>query len=88
MQHGQAGRRIAVTIPNVNLRIAMQGLAFVCSAASLEGEEVQERAEDVLVALLGHPQQPVQLAVYALLETLVAEVSSTMNRCASFVRFV
>ena len=60
--------------------LCVQGVAFICCADSLESGEVQAQAEAVLLALLQHPLQPVQLAVYSLLEQMVMEVCGAWSR--------
>jgi hypothetical protein len=51
----------------------------VCCADSLEGGEVHAQAEEVLLSLLKHPLPGVQLAVYALMEHMVMDVSASVQ---------
>lgn len=54
--------------------VVLQGLAFLCSAASLEGEGVRAQAEGVVLALLSHPLPQVQQSAYGLMEQLAQQV--------------
>lgn len=55
---------------------AAQGVAFVCSAQSMEGEAIRAQAEAVLLSLMSHALPAVHMAAYSLLEGLVMEVGA------------